>query len=100
MGGKRNGPGQEPVSRSWELEATFAEARWSMEFKCDLETVRRRYRWLAPIYPLFELLLWLPSGIRGRAVERLKLASGERVGTIENGDTGSTGPLSFSPTAY
>jgi ubiquinone/menaquinone biosynthesis C-methylase UbiE len=53
-----------------------------MEFNCDLETIRRRYRWLAPIYPLFELLLWLPSGIRGRAVERLKLASGERVAEI------------------
>jgi hypothetical protein len=60
-----------------------------MEFNCDLETIRRRYSWLAPIYPLFELLLWLPSGIRGRAVERLKLASGERVVEIGCNDPGS-----------
>jgi S-adenosylmethionine-diacylgycerolhomoserine-N-methlytransferase len=53
-----------------------------MEFKCDLETIRRRYRWLAPIYPLFELLWWLPSGIRRRAVDRLKLTIGERVAEI------------------
>jgi hypothetical protein len=59
-----------------------------MEFKCDLETVRRRYRWLAPIYPLFELLWWLRSGIRSRAVDRLKLANGERVAEIGCG----TGP--------
>ncbi|HEV2547996.1 MAG TPA: class I SAM-dependent methyltransferase [Stellaceae bacterium] len=56
-----------------------------MEFKCDLETIRRRYRWLAPIYPLFELLWWLPSGIRGRAVDRLKLANGDRVAEIGYG---------------
>jgi len=45
----------------------------------NLEAVRRRYRWLAPIYPLFELVFLLPPGIRTRAVERLSLTAGDRV---------------------
>jgi SAM-dependent methyltransferase len=84
MGGKRNGPGQEPVSRSWNWKQPSQRhgGPWNSS---DLETIRRRYRWLAPIYPLFELLWWLPSGIRRRAVDRLKLTNGERVAEIGYG---------------
>src|SRR5215813_977290 len=45
----------------------------------DLETVRRRYRWLAPIYPFFELVFLLPRGIRNKAVERLGLTAEDTV---------------------
>jgi hypothetical protein len=85
MAGKRNGPGTRAGEPLVELEATFGEAAWSMEFKCDLETIRRRYRWLAPIYPLFEPLWWLPSGVRRRAVDRLKLTNGKCVAEIVPG---------------
>jgi ubiquinone/menaquinone biosynthesis C-methylase UbiE len=49
----------------------------STPFNHDLETVRRRYRWLAPIYPFFELVFLLPRGIRIKAVERLDLTAGD-----------------------
>lgn len=48
-------------------------------FSQNLETVRHRYRSLAPIYPFFELVFLLPRGIRNKAVERLRLAAGEKV---------------------
>jgi len=41
--------------------------------------VRSRYRRLAAIYPLLEPFLWLPGGIRARAVRRLSLHPGSRV---------------------
>ena len=44
----------------------------------DIDFIRRRYNWLAAIYPLFEWL-WLPRGIRGAAVERMDLRPGARV---------------------
>jgi len=50
----------------------------SMAFNHDLETVRRRYRWLAPIYPFFELVFLLPRGMRIKAVERLALTAGDK----------------------
>lgn len=43
------------------------------------EFVRRRYDRLAPWYPLFEWFLWLPGGIRNRAVQLLDLGRGDRV---------------------
>jgi ubiquinone/menaquinone biosynthesis C-methylase UbiE len=43
------------------------------------DDVRRRYRRLTTIYPLFEQLLWLPWGIRAKAVHRLALDPGDRV---------------------
>lgn len=50
-----------------------------MSFGHSLEFIRRRYNRLAAIYPVFELLLWLPWGIRARAVERLGLKPGDLV---------------------
>jgi ubiquinone/menaquinone biosynthesis C-methylase UbiE len=51
----------------------------SMPFNHNLETVRRHYRWLAPIYPFFELVFVLPGGLRKKAVERLDLTVGDTV---------------------
>ncbi len=51
----------------------------SMAFNHDLDMVRRRYRWLAPIYPFLELVFLLPRGIRLRAVEHLGLTAGDKV---------------------
>jgi ubiquinone/menaquinone biosynthesis C-methylase UbiE len=50
----------------------------STPFNHDLEAVRRRYRWLAPIYPFFELVFLLPRGIRIKAVERLGVTAGDK----------------------
>ena len=41
--------------------------------------VRRRYNRLAPYYRLFEWILWLPRGIRDRAVRKLELRPGDAV---------------------
>ena len=43
------------------------------------EFVRRRYDRLAPWYRLFEWILWLPRGIRSRAVRKLELQHGDTV---------------------
>ncbi len=48
----------------------------SMAFNHDLDMVRRRYRWLAHIYPFLELVFLLPRGIRNKAVERVGLTAG------------------------
>jgi ubiquinone/menaquinone biosynthesis C-methylase UbiE len=45
----------------------------------DLPAIRRRYNRLAAFYRMFELLLWLPPGIRRTAVDRLQLEEGDRV---------------------
>src|SRR5713101_5742665 len=37
----------------------------SMAFNHDLDMVRRRYRWLAPIYPFLELVFLLTRGFDG-----------------------------------
>ena len=50
-----------------------------MSFNYDLDFVRRRYDRLAWIYPLFNLLFWLPWNIRPRAVKRLQLKPGDKV---------------------
>ena len=50
-----------------------------MSFGHDIEFVRQRYNRLAGIYPIFELLFWLPCGIRARAVNALGLQRGDRV---------------------
>jgi ubiquinone/menaquinone biosynthesis C-methylase UbiE len=43
------------------------------------ELVRRRYDQLAPWYRAFEWVLWLPRGIRDRAVRKLELEHGDIV---------------------
>jgi SAM-dependent methyltransferase len=43
------------------------------------EFVRRRYNRLAPWYRAFEWILWLPQGIRDRAVRKLQLQHGDIV---------------------
>ena len=43
------------------------------------EVVKRRYDRLAPWYQLFEWVLWLPRGIRARAVRKLELQHGDTV---------------------
>lgn len=48
-------------------------------FQNSLDRIQRRYRWLAPIYPFFELVFLLPRGIRQRAAHRLGLVSGDTV---------------------
>lgn len=50
-----------------------------MSFHYDLDFIRRRYNRLARIYPLFEFMFVLPSGIRARAVDRLDLQDGDKV---------------------
>ncbi len=46
---------------------------------CDRATVKRRYDRLAKFIPLLDRLLFLPPGLRRRAVENLSLRAGERV---------------------
>jgi ubiquinone/menaquinone biosynthesis C-methylase UbiE len=46
---------------------------------CDRATVKRRYDRLAKFIPLLDRLLFLPPGLRRRAVEHLRLRGGERV---------------------
>ena len=50
-----------------------------LAFGTNVELVRRRYKRLAPVYPLFEIVFLLPSGIRQRAVDRLNLTPGDTV---------------------
>jgi ubiquinone/menaquinone biosynthesis C-methylase UbiE len=45
----------------------------------DLRFIRRRYNGVASFYPLFEILLLLPPGIRAKAVACLGLKSGDSV---------------------
>jgi ubiquinone/menaquinone biosynthesis C-methylase UbiE len=45
---------------------------------CDRATVKCRYDRLAKFIPLFDRLLFLPPGLRRRAVEHLRLRAGER----------------------
>src|SRR5215471_11701791 len=46
--------------------------------RADLQTVQRRYRYIAKVYPILELL-WLPHGIRRAAVDSLELRTGDHV---------------------
>jgi ubiquinone/menaquinone biosynthesis C-methylase UbiE len=48
-------------------------------FNHDLDMIRRHYRWIAPIYPFFELVFLVPRGIRDKAVQRLNLKPGDTV---------------------
>ncbi len=50
-----------------------------MSFNYEVDLIRRRYNRLASIYPLFNLVFFLPPGIRGRAVRRLDLKPGNKV---------------------
>ena len=58
----------------------------------DIDAIQKRYRWVAPIYPLFNIVFGLPPGIRKRAVERLGLLAGGSVLEIGCG-TGRNFPL-------
>src|SRR2546430_881104 len=49
----------------------------SLPYPPDL--VKRRYNRLAPWYRTFEWILWLPRGIRDRAVRKLELEHGDIV---------------------
>jgi len=48
------------------------------QMRSDLQSVRWRYRHIARVYPILELL-WLPPGIRREAVDSLTLGSGDYV---------------------
>lgn len=48
------------------------------QLRPDLEIVRQRYRYIARVYPILELL-WLPPGIRREAVGSLTLRPGDHV---------------------
>ena len=50
-----------------------------MSFGYEIDFVRRRYDYLASIYPLFNLLFWLPLDIRAKAVRQLELKPGDKV---------------------
>src|SRR5215472_16423452 len=50
-----------------------------LSFDNEIDFVRRRYDHLASIYPLFDLLFWLPLNIRAKAVARLDLKPGDKV---------------------
>jgi demethylmenaquinone methyltransferase/2-methoxy-6-polyprenyl-1,4-benzoquinol methylase len=48
-----------------------------MHYKVDF--IRVRYNRLAPLYPLFDLVFWLPRNISAKAIKRLDLKSGDKV---------------------
>jgi len=50
-----------------------------LSFDYEIDFVRRRYSHLASIYPLFNVLFWLPLNIRAKAVKRLGLKPGDKV---------------------
>ena len=50
-----------------------------MSFGSRNRFVRRRYDHLASIYPLFNLLFWVPLNIRSKAVKQLELKPGDKV---------------------
>jgi SAM-dependent methyltransferase len=46
--------------------------------KYSSDFIRRRYNRLSSIYPVFDLIFWLPRGICAQAVRRLELQPGQR----------------------
>jgi len=50
-----------------------------LSFDYELDFVQRRYNRLASMYPLFNLVFWLPLNIRARAISRLELTPGDKV---------------------
>ena len=46
---------------------------------CDRDSIARRYDRLAPYIKLLEWALWIPAGLRRKAVEALELGRGDRV---------------------
>ena len=50
-----------------------------MSFGYEIDFVRRRYDHLASIYPLFNVLFWLPLKVRAKAVKQLELKPGDKV---------------------
>jgi demethylmenaquinone methyltransferase/2-methoxy-6-polyprenyl-1,4-benzoquinol methylase len=50
-----------------------------VSFNYQLAVVRRRYEHLAPLYSLFNIVFWLPSGIGAEAVKQLEIRPGDRV---------------------
>lgn len=51
----------------------------SRRYATDVDQVRRRYRLIAPIYPIFEPIFALPRGGRAEAASRLGLKEGGSV---------------------
>jgi ubiquinone/menaquinone biosynthesis C-methylase UbiE len=50
-----------------------------VSFHNNIESIRRRYDFIAPVFPVFELVFLQPPGIRPRAVARLELKHGDSV---------------------
>lgn len=53
--------------------------RQTLSFNYELGFIRRRYNHLASIYPLFNLIFFLPPGIRAKAVHGLNVKAGDKV---------------------
>jgi hypothetical protein len=62
------------VSHTMNAQNVYICRRTSLPY--PPEVVRRRYDRLAEWYRLFEWILWLPRGIRARAIQRLELRPG------------------------
>jgi ubiquinone/menaquinone biosynthesis C-methylase UbiE len=61
------------------VSAENVHIRRNVSLPYPAEVVRQRYDRLAPWYRLFEWILWLPRGIRARAVRKLELRPGDSV---------------------
>ena len=60
---------------------------------CDRQAISRRYDRLAGLIPLFDRILFVPHGLRGRAVDWLELGRGDSVLEIGCGPGNSLGYL-------
>ena len=67
------------ATRGADIRSRLENRTKIMTFNYELDFIRHRYDHLASIYPVFNLVFWLPSGIRARAAKRLELKAGDRV---------------------